>query len=97
MVIVGHKNSSAHANPYTAVPLIDKKHFDEICQMNGIRLDDIQVNTNKKLPMIDKYMNIYSLYQSYLDNVDVPYWYIETYNNPVKNRQKAYYTTLFFD
>lgn len=46
---------------------------------------------------IDKYLTLYSLYQSYLDNVDVPYWYIETFNNPVKTRQKAYYTTLFFD
>ena len=65
--------------------------------MNGINIKDFPYRMNKRYPMIDRQLNLYSLYQSYLDNVDVPYWYIETFRNPTKTRQKAYYTTLFFD
>ena len=98
VLILGHSDTHSFRTPYVACPLIDKKHFDDICKMNGIHIDDFDVlDTNKKYPLIEKYANLYSLFQSYLDNVDVPYWYIETFNNPVKTRQKAYYTTLYFD
>lgn len=65
--------------------------------MNNINLNDIGYDMSLLNPLIDRQLNLYSLYQSYLDNVDVPYWYIETFNNPTKTRQKAYYTTLYFD
>jgi hypothetical protein len=97
ILLLGHKSSNSFGNPYVASPLIDKKHFDEICAMNGINIKDFPYRMNKRYPMIDRQLNLYSLYQSYLDNVDVPYWYIETFRNPTKTRQKAYYTTLFFD
>ena len=97
ILLLGHKSSNSFGNPYVASPLIDKKHFDEICSMNGINIKDFPYRMNKRYPMIDRQLNLYSLYQSYLDNVQVPYWYIETFRNPTKTRQKAYYTTLFFD
>ena len=98
VLILGHSDKNSFRTPYVACPLIDKKHFDEICSMNNIDVKQFDnINEEKRYPIIEKYANLYSLYQSYLDNVDVPYWYIETFNNPVKSRQKAYYTTLFFD
>lgn len=98
VLILGHSDTNSYRTPYVACPLIDKKHFDDICKMNGINIEKFDVlDETKKYPLIEKYANLYSLYQSYLDNVEVPYWYIETFNNPVKTRQKAYYTTLYFD
>ena len=97
VLILGHSNYNSFKTPYVACPLIDKKHFNSICEMNGINLNSFQINPKARYPLVEKQLNLYSLYQSYLDNVDVPYWYIETFNNPVKTRQKAYYTTLFFD
>lgn len=97
VIILGHSPNTAFRSPYVACPLIDKNHFDELCKMNDIDINSFELDTKKRYPIIDKYYTMYSLYQSYLDNVDVPYWYIETFNNPVKTRQKAYYTTLFFD
>ena len=97
ILLLGHKNSNAFGSPYVAAPLIDKNHFDEICSMNGINVKDIPYNMNKRFPIIEHRLNLYSLYQSYLDNVEVPYWYIETFRNPTKTRQQAYYTTLYFD
>lgn len=97
MLILGHKNPISFANPYVACPIIDKESFDNICDLNGIDLDDIPYDSSKKYPLITKNLDLYSLYQSYLDNMDVPYWYIETFKNPTIPRQKAYYTTLFFD
>ena len=97
VIIIGHKNGNAFCSPYVACPLIDKQNFDRICRLNGIDITKWQIDTTKQLPLFEKHLNLYSLYQSYLDNVEVPYWYIETFNNPVKTRQKAYYTTLYFD
>lgn len=97
VLILGHHNTDVFRSPYVACPLIDEKHFNEICELNGINLKDIGFNKDLRYPLIDKYVSLYTLYQSYLDNVDVPYWYIEDFGNPVKTRQKAYYTTLFFD
>ena len=97
ILILGHSNNHAYRTPYVACPLIDKNHFDELCKLNGIGEIEVENPQDKRYPLIDKQVNLYSLYQSYLDNVEVPYWYIETFNNPVKTRQKAYYTTLFFD
>lgn len=98
MIIVGHKNNHVFANPYIAVPIIDKTHFNDLCSMNGINLNQLNdIDAKMRYPMIEKYLNLYSLYQSYLDNVEIPYWYIETFRNPTSARQKAYYTTLFFD
>ena len=97
ILILGHSNYCSFKTPYVACPLIDKNHFDELCEMNSIDLNSLTVNPKSRYPLIEKHLNLYSLYQSYLDNVEVPYWYIETFNNPVKTRQKAYYTTLFFD
>lgn len=97
VLIFGHRNSNSFGCPYLACPLIDENHFDEICQMNGIKLNDIDYNMDKKYPIIDHQLNLYSLYQSYLDNVDVPYWYIETFRNPTSTRQQAYYTTILFE
>lgn len=98
IIIMGHSDTNSFRTPYVACPLINKNHFDEICEMNDINLQSFdKINPKSRYPLIEKYLNFYSLYQSYLDNVDVPYWYIETFNNPVKTRQKAYYTTLYFD
>lgn len=97
ILILGHTSFNSFRSPYVACPLIDKKHFDELCKMNDININSILPGKNTRYPLIEKQLELYSLYQSYLDNVDVPYWYIETFNNPVKTRQKAYYTTLFFD
>lgn len=97
VLILGHKNLNSFGNPYVVAPLIEKNHFDQICEMNNINLNDIGYDMSLLNPLIDRQLNLYSLYQSYLDNVDVPYWYIETFNNPTKTRQKAYYTTLYFD
>ena len=97
ILLLGHKNSNSFGNPYVAAPLIDKNHFDDICLMNGINMNDFPYRMDKRFPIIDRQLNLYSLYQSYLDNVEVPYWFIETFRNPTKTRQKAYYTTLFFD
>lgn len=96
VIILGHSNHSFFT-PYVACPLFDKVIFDDLCSMNGIDVKQFEINPSKRYPLIEKQLNFYSLYQSYLDNVDVPYWYIETFRNPVKTRQKAYYTTLFFD
>ena len=97
ILILGHSSTNVFRTPYVACPLIDKKHFDEICKLNGINVNKILPNTSSRYPLIEKQLELYSLYQSYLNNVEVPYWYIETFNNPVKTRQKAYYTTLYFD
>lgn len=97
ILILGHSNSHAFRTPYVACPLIDKNHFDSLCKMNGIDLSIILPDKHSRYPIIEKQLELYSLYQSYLDNVEVPYWYIETFRNPTKTRQKAYYTTLFFD
>lgn len=96
-IILGHKNISSFSSPLVACPLIDKSHFDELCEMNNIDIDKIPFDKSARLPMITKYLQLYSLYQSYLDNVEVPYWYIEQFKNPTITRQKAYYTTLYFD
>lgn len=98
MVILGHSDHNSFRTPYVACPLFDKRKFDELCKMNGIDLKELtKIDTKKKYPLIDKQVSLYSLYQSYLDNVEVPYWYIETFCDPVKTRQKAYYTVLVFD
>lgn len=97
IIILGHRNRNVYRCPYLACPLIDKNHFDDICYMNGIDIDDFPFDKKLRYPIIEKYKNLYSLYQSYLDNVDVPYWYIETFNKEPISRQKAYYSTLFFD
>ena len=97
ILILGHSSCNSFRTPYVACPLIDKSHFDEICKLNCIDLNGLTVNPKSRYPLIEKHLDLYSLYQSYLDNVHVPYWYIESFNNPVKTRQKAYYTTLFFD
>lgn len=97
VMILGHKNTNSFGTPIVAAPLIDKPHFDSICEMNNIRLSDFGYDMKKQWSITERYFDIYSLYQSYLDNVEVPYWYIEKFNNPTKNRQKAYYTTLYFD
>ena len=97
VLILGHSPFNSFRSPYVACPLIDKNHFNELCKVNNIDINKIEMNPQARYMFIDKYLTLYSLYQSYLDNVDVPYWYIETFNNPVKTRQKAYYTTLFFD
>ena len=97
ILILGHASYNSFRSPYVACPLIDKTHFDEICKMNDINVGNFVPDKSSRYPLIEKQLNLYSLYQSYLDNVEVPYWYIETFNNPVKTRQKAYYTTLFFD
>lgn len=96
VLILGHSDKSFRT-PYVMCPLFDKKIFDNLCELNGINIDNFVIDSKKKYPLIEKHLNLYSLYQSYLDNVEVPYWYIETFENPVKTRQKAYYTTLFFD
>jgi hypothetical protein len=97
IVIIGHKNLNAFCNPFVAAPIIDKKHFTQICRLNNIDVKDFETNPNKPYPLIEKHLNLYSLYQSYLDNVEVPYWYIETFHDKPKTRQIAYYTTLYFD
>lgn len=98
ILILGHSPSTSFRSPYVMCPLIDKKHFDEVCKMNNIGLNSFdELNLKKKYPLIQKHLNLYSLYQSYLDNVEVPYWYMETFKNPPKSRQKAFYTTLYFD
>jgi hypothetical protein len=98
VLILGHSNRNSFRTPYVACPLIDKNHFDEICKLNGINLKEFDnLNTKTRFPLTISELNLYSLYQSYLDNVDVPFWYIEDFGYPVKTRQKAYYTTLFFD
>lgn len=97
IVIIGHKNLNAFCNPFIAAPIIDKKHFTQICRLNNIDVKDFGTNPSKHYPLIEKHLNLYSLYQSYLDNVDVPYWYIEKFHDKPKTRQIAYYTTLYFD
>lgn len=99
VLILGHTNDNVFRTPYVACPIIEKNKFNTLCKLNGIDLNkfDREIDSNAKYPLSDKYLNLYSLYQSYLDNVEVPYWYIETFNTPSKTRQKAYYTTLFFD
>lgn len=97
VIIVGHRNLNSYCTPYVACPIIDQKNFDKLCEMNGINVRDFVIDGKKELPIVEKYLDLYSLYQSYLDNVEVPYWYIETFRNPTKSHQKAYYTTLFFD
>ena len=97
ILILGHGDYNSFRTPYIACPLFDKNYFDELCEMNRINLNSMKINSKSRYPLIEKQLNLYSLYQSYLDNVEVPYWYIETFRNPVKTRQKAYYTTLFFD
>ena len=98
VLILGHSPTNSFRSPYVACPLIDKNHFDNICDMNGINLSDYDIiNPKDRYPLTERGLNLYSLYQSYLDNVDVPYWYIEDFEQPTKTRQKAYYTTLFFD
>lgn len=100
VLILGHSNINSFRTPYVACPLFDKDKFNELCYINGINIDKLKWEKDKEYPMIDKYLTLYSLYQSYLDNVDVPYWYIETFqvdgHEPIP-RQKAYYTTLYFD
>lgn len=97
VLILGHRNKDSFRNPYVACPLIDENHFNEICKLNDINLNDIVFNKDLRYPLIDKYVSLYTLYQSYLDNVEVPYWYIESFKTPSITRQKAYYTTLYFD
>lgn len=99
IVIIGHRHTITYANPLIACPLIDKQHFDQICKMNGIDIESMTMfdSKSKEYPMTEKYLNLYSLYQSYLDNVDVPYWHIENFEQKGTARQKAYYTTLYFD
>lgn len=97
VLILGHSNNNSFMTPYVACPLFDKEIFDDLCSMNNIDVRQFEINPSKRYPLIEKQLNLYSLYQSYLDNIEVPYWYIETFRNPVKTRQKAYYTTLFFD
>lgn len=97
ILLLGHKNQCVFCNPLVASPLIDKTHFEKLCQLNDINFEAIPFNKELKTPMIDRYLNYYSIFQSYLDNVEVPYWFIETFKNPTLTRQKAYYTTLFFD
>ena len=98
VLILGHSPTNSFRSPYVVCPLIDKNHFDSICDMNGINLSDYDIiNPKDRYPLTERGLNLYSLYQSYLDNVEVPYWYIEDFGYPVKTRQKAYYTTLFFD
>jgi hypothetical protein len=76
IIILGHKNLNSFCNPFIAAPLIDKTHFQQICRMNGIDLRDFVNNPKKTYSLIDKHLNLYSLYQSYLDNVTVDRWYI---------------------
>ena len=97
MIILGHKNYSVYGSPYVACPLINKQHFDQLLQLNNINQSDFKIDTSLQYPMYSHYQDLYYLYQSYLDNVDIPYWYIETFNNPTTSRQKAYYITLLFD
>lgn len=98
VLILGHSNRNSFKTPYIACPLIDKTHFTEICNLNNINLRDFdKLDSSLRYPLLDKENDLYSLYQSYLDNVEVPYWYIEDFGEPVKTRQKAYYTTLYFD
>lgn len=97
ILILGHSPFNSFGSPYVACPLIDEAHFNELCKMNGIDLNNLSFDSSARYPLIERQLDLYSLYQSYLDNVEVPYWYIETFNNPVKTRQKAYYTTLYFD
>lgn len=97
IVIIGHANMNSFFAPFVACPLIDKNHFIQICRMNNIDIKDFEVKSDQQYALIDKHLNLYSLYQSYLDNVDVPYWYIQKFHNVPKARQIAYYTTLYFD
>lgn len=97
VLILGHRNNVSFCNPYIACPLINKQDFNRVCRLNGIDIDRWKLDFTKELPLLVKYVNLYSLYQSYLDNVEVQYWYIEQFKNPTFTRQKAYYTTLYFD
>lgn len=98
VIIIGHKNLNTFCNPYVLCPLIDKKHFNEICDLNGININSFNnINPSEKYPLMEKHLNLYSLYQSYLDNVEVPYWYIEQFNNPTTTKQKSYYTLIKFE
>lgn len=97
-ILIGHKNCNVFCNPYAICPLIDKKHFDEICKLNKINLRDFDVIDKKsRYPLMDRRLNLFSLYQSYLDNVKVQEWYIEQFNNPTETKQKSYYTLVKFD
>ena len=97
VLILGCKGKTSFSNPYVACPLIDKSHFDELCYLNNIDISSFIFDRKARYPIYEKQMNLYSLYQSYLDNIEVPYWYIEKFNEPTTPRQKAYYTTLYFD
>ena len=97
IIILGHKNLNSFCNPFVAAPLIDKNHFMKLCDMNDINLNDFKNDPKRAYGLIEKHLNYYSLYQSYLDNVEVPKWYIEKFANPPYTRQIAYYTTLYFD
>ena len=97
ILILGHKNENSFCSPFVAAPLIDKNHFMELCDINNINLNDFKNDSKKTYGLIEKHLNYYSLYQSYLDNVEVPKWYIQKFEKQPLTRQIAYYTTLYFD
>ena len=97
VLILGRKHTDALATPIVASPLIDKVKFDKLKELNGITDELFSFNPELKYPMMDKYIKIYDLCQSYMDNIDVPYWYIQKFKNPTAGRQKAHYITLYFD
>jgi hypothetical protein len=55
------------------------------------------IDKKSRYPLMDRRLNLFSLYQSYLDNVKVQEWYIEQFNNPTETKQKSYYTLVKFD
>jgi hypothetical protein len=63
VVILGHSNNNSFRTPYIACPLIDKQKFDNLCDLNGINLNDFnEINPSKTYPLTLKWLNYYSLY-----------------------------------
>jgi len=44
VLILGHSPFNSFRSPYVACPLIDKNHFNELCKVNNIDINKIEMN-----------------------------------------------------
>ena len=90
-VVTGDSNFD---RPIIACPIINRKHFQEFCAAKNCYPEDMPVETEKFLfPIIQRYYNIYKLYEEYINENPPKWWYIE---NLGKDICEHYFTTIRF-
>lgn len=96
ILIMGLRELNTFLNPICACPLFDKELWNKWIQFNNLShiISSRHYDMTSQLPIVNKYVDVYELYQHFINQNKVEKWYIHEFTEATTSN---FYTTLIFD